>query len=109
MRRTIDPKIDRIRSSWLDLDTADAIWLASVADEVEVPAGTSLRYHRFTHIVMTGDDAGTRIDPGDPPFRLRDAASVLVLTDANAEELDQRRRAATTAHRVARAALHPVT
>lgn len=110
MRRTIDPKIERIRASWLDLDTTDATWLASVADEVDVPAGTFVGGHRrFTHIVMTGEEAGTRVDPGEPPRKLRDAASVLVLTSADAAELDQRCDAAATAHRVARPALHPAT
>lgn len=102
MRRIIDPKIDRIRSSWLDLDTTDATWLASVADELSVNAGTPLGDHRFTHLVMTGDDAGIRIDAGDPPVTLGDAASVLVLTAADAGELDQRCPAAATARRGAR-------
>lgn len=110
MRRTIDPKIERIRSSWLDLDTADATWLASIADEVDVAAGTLVGGdHRFTHIVMTGEQAGTRVDPGEPPVSLRDAASILVLTSADAGELDQRCDTAATAHRRARPALHAVT
>ncbi len=109
MLRTIDPKIDRIRSSWLDLDTTGATWLASVADQVDVPAGTSLGHRRFTHIVLTGDDAGTRVDAGDPPVRLRDAGSVLVLTAADAQELDRRCHAAATGHRVAAPRPRPAT
>jgi hypothetical protein len=51
MRHTIDPRIDRLRTSRLDLDTDDATWLAGVADEVHATAGTRIGHRRFVHVV----------------------------------------------------------
>ena len=104
MRRTTDPKIDRLRTSWLALDTTDATWLASVADEVPAAAGTSIGHRRFAHVVLSGPDAGTVVDAGEPPVVLRGAGSVLVLTVSDLRELASRRGTV----RAARPALQPV-
>ena len=102
MRPTIDPRIDRLRTSWLDLDTTDATWLASVADEVPAAAGTRIGHPRFVHIVISGPDTGLVVDAGAPPAVLRGAGAVLVLTVSDKRELDERRAT------VAAAGLRPV-
>lgn len=92
-RTTTDPKIDRLLASPLGLSRTDATWLASVADEVDVPAGTRVGHSRFTHLVLSGADAGTVVAAGVAPVVLRGAASLLVLTRADARELEARRTA----------------
>lgn len=95
MRHTIDPKIDRLRSSWLDLDTADAVWLAGVADEIAAAAGTRIGHPRFVHIVLSGPNAGVTVDAGSSPLELRGPSSVLVLTVSDTRELEDRRATTT--------------
>lgn len=95
MRYTTDPKIDRLRASWLDLGTDDAVWLAGVADEVDAAAGTRIGHHRFVHVVLSGPDAGLVVDAGALPVVLRGAGAVLVLRVRDMRELTSRR--ATTA------------
>ena len=55
-----DPKIDRIWTSWLGGDEAAAGWLASVADELLVPAGTEVGGGRFAYVLLDAD-AGCRL------------------------------------------------
>ena len=107
MRHTIDPKIDRLRTSWLDLDTDDATWLAGVADEVDATAGTRIGHRRFVHIVLSGPDAGLVVDAGDPPVVLRGASAVLVLTVSDMRELESRRAATAPAHPTRRPVTSP--
>lgn len=93
MRTTNDPKIARLRASWLDLEPDDAAWLARVADEFDAVAGTEIvGQRRFVYIVMTGPDTGTMIGAAGPPVTLRSAAKVLVLTVSDMQELARRRR-----------------
>lgn len=107
MHRTTDPKINRLRSSHLALDPADAAWLASVADEVPASAGTPIGHHRFAHLVLTGLDAGLVVDAGEPPVVLREASTVLVLTASDLRELDRRRATTTTVRTVPQAISFP--
>lgn len=90
-----DPKIDRIHASWLGLCREDAVWLASVADEVDAPGGTRVGHRRFCHVVLSGTDAGTVINAGAPPIVLRGRATVLVLTSHDADRLAAARGMAT--------------
>lgn len=92
MRPTTDPKIDRIHHSWLGLSREDAVWLASVADEVDASGGTRLGHDRFAHIVLTGVDAGLVVDAGAARAVLRGPATVLVLTRHDADQLAEARR-----------------
>lgn len=99
-----DPKIDRIQDSWLGLCREDAVWLASVADEVDAAGGTRVGHDRFTHVVLTGADAGVVVDAGAPPIVLRGPAAVLVLTTHDAARLsDARSRTAAGSPLTARA------
>ncbi|WP_040495882.1 hypothetical protein [Ilumatobacter nonamiensis] len=55
-----DAKIDRIVGSWLRPTRVDATWLAAVADEVSLPAGSAPRSDRFCYITLDRA-SGTRM------------------------------------------------
>jgi hypothetical protein len=95
-RRTTDPRIERLRASCLGLGLEDASWLAAVADEVDVRAGTVLGHHRFTHVVLTGEQAGLVVGAGEPAVTLEHDGAVLALTSRDVDEL-ARRLSATAA------------
>lgn len=92
IRTRTDPKIDRIHDSWLRLSREDAVWLASVADEVDAAGGTRIGHHRFCHIVLAGADAGTIVDAGAAAIVLHGRSTVLVLTRDDAARLTAVRR-----------------
>lgn len=94
MRRpTTDPRIERLRTSWLGLTSEDATWLAAVADEVDVRAGTVVGHHRFAHVVLSGPQAGLVVGAGAPAVALEHGGTVLALTARDLDELHRRRTA----------------
>ncbi len=54
MKHRTDPKIRRLAATWLRPDRRDATWLARVADEVEIPGGSTLSAGRFAYVALDG-------------------------------------------------------
>jgi Xaa-Pro aminopeptidase len=92
---TIDPKIDRLQRA-LQLSTADAHWLASVADEVDAAPGTNVGHSRFAHVVIGADGDTFVVEAGAPPVCLVNHATVLVMPRRAADELAARASRATS-------------
>ena len=90
--RISDPKIDRIANSWLDGDVEGAEWLASVADEVVVPAGTVVGGGRFAYVLLDADaDTGcVFVAHGVAPVVVERATRVLVLAEGELTEAVRR-------------------
>ncbi len=47
-----DTKIDRISDSWLGTDRSTATWVASVADRIDVDAGSRLEAGRYSYLLL---------------------------------------------------------
>ncbi len=78
-----DPKIDRIHRSWLG-GTADAArWLASVADEVTVAAGTVVGGGRYAYVLLDEVHTCTFVAAGVAPVRVDTPTRVLVLAESD--------------------------
>ena len=83
-----DPKIDRIRTSWLRPTREDARWLASVADE-SVISGV-LEPGNFAFIALDHGSAGLIVGPGTPPTAVICPTNMLVLTSNQLGEAARR-------------------
>ena len=89
MKRTLnDAKIDRIRSSWLRADQADATWLASIADESIV--ATTLVPGHHAYLGLDHSTAGLVVAAGTPSVELACPTHVLALTTAQLSEAARR-------------------
>jgi hypothetical protein len=86
-RHRHDAKIARLTDSWLQLDHRAARLLASVADEVDLPAGAALVPGRFSYVGLDDGHRGLLVTTGMPPVTLESATSVLVLPTADLERL----------------------
>lgn len=87
---TTDPKIDRIHQSWLQGDIADAAWLATAADELVVPAGTTIAGDRFVHLLLDTTDRCTVVARGVSPVTVTEPTRVLVFPETEAREATTR-------------------
>ncbi|MEM9041336.1 MAG: hypothetical protein AAGD33_15685 [Actinomycetota bacterium] len=74
-----DPKIARISDSWLALDPDDAAWLATVADEIVVPAGRPIGDRGFGYVSLTDD---LTIATAEEPVTFDRPTPVLAVTTA---------------------------
>ena len=79
---TGDAKIDRIAGSWLGGDADAAHWLASAADEVIVPAGTTVGGGRFVYVLLDADTTCRVVAGGVAPVTVDQPTRVLVLAES---------------------------
>ncbi len=77
-----DAKIDRITRSWLGGDADAAHWLASVADEVVVSAGTTIGGGRFVYVLLDTDMTCRVVAGGVAPIVVDQPTRVLVFAES---------------------------
>jgi hypothetical protein len=85
--RRQDPKVARLKNSWLEPDHRTAVVLARLADEMTLPAGSVLEAGRFSYVGLDDAHRDLVVTIGTPPTTLESAATVLILTTPDLDRI----------------------